>query len=120
MPLLPTAHFESASTLAVVMSSNEPLLFLSDDLSIIVASASFCRAFEIDPASVPGKRIGELGNGEWAMPRLASLLKATASGSASIDAYEIELKCQRRSKIRPRGGVKVGHLWRTHETAGRA
>jgi len=92
MPQLPTAHFESASTLAVVMSSNEPLLFLSDDLSIIVASASFCRAFEIDPASVPGKRIGELGNGEWAMPRLASLLKATASGSASIDAYEIELK----------------------------
>jgi hypothetical protein len=29
-------------------------------------------------------------------------------------------KCQRRSKIRPRGGVKVGHLWRAHETAGRA
>ncbi len=22
--------------------------------------------------------------------------------------------CQRRSKIRPRGGVKVGHLWRAH------
>jgi hypothetical protein len=30
---------------------NEPLLFLSDDLEIIGSSASFCRAFEVDPAT---------------------------------------------------------------------
>jgi len=85
-------HFEAASTLAVVLSSNEPLVFLSDDLKIIAVSASFCRAFEIDPASVTGKRLDELGEGEWALPRLQSLLMATATGSASIDAYEIDLK----------------------------
>ena len=28
--------------------------------------------------------------------------------------------CQRRSKIRPCGGVKVDHLWRAHEASGRA
>ena len=88
----PTVHFEAASTLAVVVSSNEPLLFLSDDQKVIAASASFCRAFEIDPATVSGRRLSELGNGEWAMPKLASLLKATASGCANIEAYEIELK----------------------------
>jgi two-component sensor histidine kinase len=92
MPHTPTVHFEAASTLAVVMASNEPLLLLSDDLKIIAVSASFCRAFEIDPASVTGKRLGELGQGEWAMPKLQSLLMATATGSASIDAYEIDLK----------------------------
>ncbi len=92
MPQTTTVHFEAASTLAVVMSSNEPLLFLSDDLKVIAASASFCRAFAIEPASVPGRRLGDLGNGEWAMPKLESLLKATASGSANIDAYEIDLK----------------------------
>ncbi len=88
----PTVHLEAASTLAVVVSSNEPLLFLSENQKVIAASASFCRAFEIDPATVPGRRLSELGNGEWAMPKLASLLKATASGSAQIDAYEIDLK----------------------------
>lgn len=92
MPKTPTVHFEAASTLAVVVSSNEPLLFLSDDQKVIAASASFCRAFEVDPATVPGKRLSELGNGEWAMPKLASLLKATVSGSAQIEAYEIDLK----------------------------
>ena len=87
----PTEHFEAASTLAVVVSSNEPLLFLTDDLKVIAASASFCRAFEIDPATVTGRPLSQLGHGEWAMPKLASLLRATASGSARIEAYEIDL-----------------------------
>jgi len=87
----PLVHFEAASTLAVVVSSNEPLLFLSADQKVIAASTSFCRTFEIDPATIPGRALSELGNGEWAMPRLASLLKATASGSAKIEAYEIDL-----------------------------
>lgn len=85
-------HFEAASTLAVVVSSNEPLLFLSDDQRVIGASASFWRAFDVDPETVCGRRLSEIGNGEWAMPKLASLLRATASGSADIKAYEIDLK----------------------------
>ena len=88
----PNAHSEAASTLAVVVSSNEPLLFLSDDLKVIAASTSFCRTFQIDPATVPARPLGELGSGEWAMPKLVSLLKATASGIAQIEAYEIDLQ----------------------------
>jgi two-component sensor histidine kinase len=84
----------------VIASSNEPLLFLAGgDLRIIAASASFCRTFQIDPASVPGRQLSELGAGEWAMPKLASLLKATASGSAEIAAYEIDLV---RNGVEPR------------------
>ena len=88
----PTAHFEAASTLAVVVSSNEPLLFLSEDLEVIAASSSFCTTFDVNPGTVSGKLLVELGNGEWALPKLVSLLRATASGSAQIEAYEIELK----------------------------
>jgi cardiolipin synthase len=41
--------------------------------------------------------------------------------SPGIADYIINaLECQRRSKIRPMGGAKPGHLWRTHESAGRA
>jgi two-component sensor histidine kinase len=91
MGLFTSSHVEATSTLAVIASSNEPLLFLAGDLTIIAASASFCRTFQIDPASVPGRQLSELGAGEWAMPKLISLLKATASGSAEIGAYEIDL-----------------------------
>jgi two-component sensor histidine kinase len=92
MPNTPTAHFEAASTIAVVVASNEPLLFLSEDLRVIAASASFCQAFAVDPATILGKSLGELGKGEWGKPQLASLLAATASGIAQIEAYEFELQ----------------------------
>lgn len=98
--LLP-AHVEAASTLAVIASSNEPLLFLDRDLRLIAASASFCREFQVDPVGLPGRPLSELGSGEWAMPQLASLLNATASGSAKIEAYEIDLV---------RSGRDVRHL----------
>ena len=90
------SHVEAASTLAVIAGSNEPLLFLGGDLSLIAASASFCRAFQIDPAAVPGRPLSELGGGEWAIPQLGSLLRATASGTTKIEAYEIDLVCKDR------------------------
>jgi len=90
---------ESASTLAVVAASNEPLLFLAADLTVIAASASFCRAFQIDPATVVGRPLAELGAGEWALPQLGSLLKATASGSAQIEAYQIDLVRKGRPQL---------------------
>jgi hypothetical protein len=87
----PPLYVEAASTLAVIASSNEPLLFLAAELKVIAASTSFCRTFQIDPAGVSGRHLSELGAGEWAMPKLISLLMATASGHAEIDAYEIDL-----------------------------
>jgi nitrogen-specific signal transduction histidine kinase len=91
MSLFASSYVEAASTLAVIASSNEPVLFLAGDLSIIAASASFCRTFQIDPAGLSGRQLSELGAGEWGMPQLISLLKATASGSTEIAAYEIDL-----------------------------
>jgi two-component sensor histidine kinase len=89
----PPAHPNVALNLAlaVVASSTAPLLLLGEDLKLIAASKSFCRAFQIDPASVPGQPFRELGSGEWGVPQLLGLLKATASGYAEIDNYEIDL-----------------------------
>ena len=86
----PPSHVEAASTLAVIASSNEPLLFLSEDLRLIAASASFCRAFGIAPATVPGRSLADLGQGEWGAPQLGSLLKAAIAGN-TFDAYQFDL-----------------------------
>jgi hypothetical protein len=92
MPTYNADLVEAASTLAVTVASNEPLLFLSADQKVIAASTSFCQAFEVDAASVCGKHLAQLGTGEWAIPQLASLLNATASGIAVIEPYETQLK----------------------------
>jgi two-component sensor histidine kinase len=89
-PLLPDiAH---NLTLAMVGSSEAPLLLLDGALTVIAASTSFCRAFHIDPATVTDRSVFDLGAGEWNVPQLRSLLKATSSGQADIKAYEMDLR----------------------------
>jgi len=78
--------------MALVMSSSTPLILLNEDLVVQAASGSFCRAFSVNPDSVVGAELFALGDGEWDIPQLRSLLSATASGSAAIDAYEMDLK----------------------------
>jgi len=87
-------HPEAANSLmlAVIASSNAPLLLLDGDLTVIAASKSFCDAFGIDQATITSLHLSALGYGEWNVPQLASLLKATLAGHAEIEAYEMDLK----------------------------
>jgi two-component sensor histidine kinase len=82
--------------LAVIASSDAPLLLLNSALTIVAASRSFCRVFQIDPASVQGLALSELGAGEWNIPQLNALLRATASGYAEVEDYEADLKREGR------------------------
>jgi two-component sensor histidine kinase len=75
--------------MALVMSSITPLLVLNEQLIVRAASRSFCRSFSVSPDSVVGTELFALGGGEWDIPQLRSLLTATASGMAAIDAYEL-------------------------------
>ena len=86
--------------MAIIGSSSEPLLLLNPDLTVIAASVSFCLAFGIEPASVAGRLVTALGSGEWNVPQLKSLLKATASGRAKIAAYEMDLEGEGRARRR--------------------
>lgn len=90
----PTARPEEAAlslTLAVVKSSGGPLLLLDGDLAVIAASDAFCAAFGIDEASIAGQHFSDWGAGEWADPKLLSLLAETASGAKAIHPLEMDL-----------------------------
>ena len=78
----------------------------------------------IGPVPVRRVKIRDRGaNGEAERVRFASsILPKWARRTRSLDALlpVLYLRCQRRSKTRPRAGVIVGHGLRAHETAGRA
>jgi two-component sensor histidine kinase len=78
--------------LAVLASSTAPALLLDGDLTVIAGSKSFYRAFSLDRTDVEGQPLFKMGDGEWDVPRLRSLLSATLSGYAKIEAYEMDLK----------------------------
>ena len=83
--------------LAVIASSRAPLVLMDGGLKVIAASSSFCRDFEIEPASVPGVRFPALGQGEWGAPQITSLLEGTAAGAAEVHAYEFDLEREGRA-----------------------
>jgi len=92
-PLDPDTGLDLA--LAVVGSSTAPMVLLGEHLQVTAASGSFFSAFHIDPENAIGRPLFDLGSGEWNVPQLRSLLKATARGIAQIDAYEMDLKGDR-------------------------
>jgi hypothetical protein len=69
--------------LALVASSDTPLLLMSGDVGVVAASRSFCQAFRIDEASTRGHPLFSLGAGEWDVPQLRMLLKNTLAGESA-------------------------------------
>jgi two-component sensor histidine kinase len=92
MELFTPLHADTSPGLAMalVASSQAPLLLLDENIAIVGASRSFCDAFGCDPDTVNGLALAKLGDGEWNVPQLHTLLKATFRGAA-IDAYEMDL-----------------------------
>jgi two-component sensor histidine kinase len=95
-------HSEAAHSLALalVQSSNAPIVLLDGHLKVIAASASFHRAFQIDSATALGRPLSALGEGEWGVPQLLTLLRATIAGHAGIEVYEMDLERAARTTRR--------------------
>jgi two-component sensor histidine kinase len=81
----------SSLALALIASSQTPLLLLDDRFAVVSASASFCSAYGTDPSDIEGLALSSVGSGEWNVPQLQSLLRATISGKASVESYEMNL-----------------------------
>jgi two-component sensor histidine kinase len=58
---------------------------------VVCASASFYQVFAINPDSIEGLSLARIGKGEWDVPQLHSLLRATLASNAAVDAYEMDL-----------------------------
>lgn len=90
-PLTRLPEHADNMSIALISSSFSPLVLMNEDLTIIAASNSFCLAFDVDCTGVTGKKLAELGQGEWNVRQLDSLLRATVAGNAAIDVYEMDL-----------------------------
>jgi two-component sensor histidine kinase len=91
--------------LALVAASDAPILLLDGQCVVIAASGSFVRAFQMDPESANGRSLFALGDGEWDVAQLRTLLKLTRTGS-HVGAYEMDLKQPGRA---PRRLVITAH-----------
>jgi two-component sensor histidine kinase len=88
-PLAAVAHGHSLAE-AIVDTVREPLVVLDRDLRVIAASRSFYRTFAADPQKTEGRLLYELGDGQWNIPALRTVLEDVIPKHRSVEAYEVE------------------------------
>jgi PAS domain S-box-containing protein len=74
----------------VVETVREGLLVLDSDLAIRFANRSFCETFAVAPGDAVGRKLYELGNGQWDIPELRTALETIISGGKAIEAFEVD------------------------------
>ena len=75
---------------AIVDTVREPLNVLDRDLRVVAASRSFYRIFGVEPGATEGRMLFQLGNGEWNIPALRTVLEDIIPKHRTVEAYEVE------------------------------
>jgi two-component sensor histidine kinase len=75
---------------AIVDTVREPLLVFDKDLRVIAASRSFYSVFKVSPQDTQGRRLYELGDGQWDIPKLRLLLEKIIPERGVMEDYEVE------------------------------
>ncbi|MHB1086204.1 MAG: sensor histidine kinase [Minisyncoccota bacterium] len=76
-------------TLAIIDTIREPLIVLSDDLRVVVASRAFYKKFNLTYENTRGKSFYDLGEGQWNIPAFRTLLEDIVPKRTTIEEYEV-------------------------------
>ena len=75
---------------AIVDTVREPLLVLDETFRVVTASRSFYAAFDVSGQDTEGRLLFELGDGQWNIPNLRTLLEDIIPRHSTIEEYEVE------------------------------
>ncbi len=67
----------------------DPLLILDEELFIVSINSSFYTTFQIEKKEIAGKRLYELGHGQWNIPHLRTLLEEILPKQSTLIEYEV-------------------------------
>ena len=79
----------SELTSAIVNTLREPIVILDANLCVVVGNHAFYDKFKVDYRKIRGKKFSKLGNGEWNIPALTSLLTQVIPEKTMIEGYEV-------------------------------
>ena len=68
----------------------EPLVVLDSDLRIIIASRSFYETFQVNRQNTEGRLIYEVGDRQWDIPELRTVLEKILPEHGELDGYDVE------------------------------
>ncbi len=74
----------------IVATLREPFLVLDKGLRVKTANAAFYRAFHVSGEGTVGRFLYELGNGQWDIPALRTLLETQLPEEIAVHDFEVE------------------------------
>ncbi|MEW6600651.1 MAG: chemotaxis protein CheB [Nitrospirota bacterium] len=75
---------------SMVMTVREPLLVLDSGLRVVSANQAFYSRFRVSKDDTLNRRIYELGNGQWDIPKLRELLEKILPKKTTLNDFEVE------------------------------
>ena len=75
---------------AIVATVRSPLLILDAGLLVHRANLAFYRGFRVTPEETIGRRVFEIGDGQWDVPALRLLLEEIILRDTAFDDFEIQ------------------------------
>ncbi len=75
---------------SIVETVREPLVILDKHLRVRGANRSFYRTFRVSPQETEERLLYELGNRQWDIPRLRTLLEDVLPANIPFDDFEVE------------------------------
>jgi PAS domain S-box-containing protein len=76
--------------LDLVETIREGLLVIDPDLTVRFANRSFCDTFAVTPEDTLGRKLHELGEGQWDIPELRSMIETILPERTTIEAFEVD------------------------------
>ena len=76
-------------TEALVSTAREPLLVLDADLRVVLANSDFYNTFQVTPETTQGRLLFELGNRQWDIPALHTLLEEVLSRNTVVTDFAV-------------------------------
>src|SRR6185503_5617847 len=70
-----------------IIEAVPPLVVLDHKLRVLTANASFCKCFKVARNQTLNRRIYELGNGQWDIPKLRTLLEKVLPGKSFFENF---------------------------------
>jgi two-component system CheB/CheR fusion protein len=74
---------------AILRTTRDPLVVLNPELRVTAANAAFFKTFQVAPADSVGRRIYELGNGQWDIPKLRELIEDILARNSVFNDFEV-------------------------------
>jgi PAS domain S-box-containing protein len=74
----------------IVDTIRDPLVVLEGDMSVVMASRTFLRLFNVKADMVVGRSLYDLAQGQWKVGKLQELLGRVVPDDAAIDGFEVE------------------------------